>query len=122
MRIPGAVCEGKRWRASDLYVTIGGPIAADDDAILAAIPKKTRADCRKADGVLDAEESPRLFDAFRGLFAQVGVRIQDTDVAGAADPDVLGWAAQEGRILLTHDVTTITAYARARTESGATRR
>lgn len=69
-RAPGASCEGERWGASDLYVTIGGPIAADDDAILAAVPKKTRADCRKADAVLDAEESPQLFEAFRGLFAQ----------------------------------------------------
>ncbi len=27
------------------------------------------------------------------------------------DPIVLAWAAQEGRILLTHDVTTMTRYA-----------
>jgi hypothetical protein len=30
---------------------------------------------------------------------------------GANDPTVLAWAAQENRILLTHDVATITRYA-----------
>lgn len=68
-RPPETSCQGERWRESDVHVTIGGPIAADDEAILRAIPKKTRADCRKADAVLTAEESPRLFDTFRRLFA-----------------------------------------------------
>lgn len=36
----------------------------------------------------------------------------------ADDPDVLEWAAQEGRILLTHDVKTITKFAYARIEQG----
>lgn len=35
------------------------------------------------------------------------VRIQDTELYSAPDPDVLAWAAQEGRILLTHDVQTL---------------
>lgn len=73
LRLPerrDGVCGGPRWKSSDLYVTIGGPIAPDDDAILRAIPKKTRADCRKADAVLEARESPELFDVFRDLFAQ----------------------------------------------------
>ena len=39
------------------------------------------------------------------------VRIQDAGLSGADDPTVLEWAAQEGRILLTHDVATITHYA-----------
>jgi predicted nuclease of predicted toxin-antitoxin system len=39
------------------------------------------------------------------------VRIQDAGLSGKDDPTVLDWAAQEGRILVTHDVTTITHFA-----------
>jgi hypothetical protein len=35
------------------------------------------------------------------------VRIQDTDIAGSDDPTLLAWAAQEQRIILTHDQSTI---------------
>ena len=46
------------------------------------------------------------------------VRVQDVGLAGADDPTVLGWAAQEGRVLLTHDVATITKYAYQRVRLG----
>jgi hypothetical protein len=46
------------------------------------------------------------------------VRIQDVGLSGADDPTVLEWAAQEGRILLTHDVSTITRYAYERVHAG----
>jgi hypothetical protein len=36
------------------------------------------------------------------------VRIQDAELSGASDEAVLEWAANEGRILLTHDVSTLT--------------
>ena len=39
------------------------------------------------------------------------VRVQDVGLMGADDPTVLAWAAGEGRILLTHDVTTMTRHA-----------
>ncbi len=39
------------------------------------------------------------------------IRIQDTDLAGAKDPAILNWASQEQRILLTHDVSTMTKHA-----------
>lgn len=39
------------------------------------------------------------------------VRVQDIDLSGEDDLTVLEWAANEGRILLTHDVATITRYA-----------
>ncbi len=39
------------------------------------------------------------------------VRIQDTELAGAGDPEILAWAAEQGRIVLTHDVATMTAFA-----------
>ena len=46
------------------------------------------------------------------------VRIQDTELSGADDPSVLEWAAREGRVLLTHDVATITHYAYERVRAG----
>lgn len=46
------------------------------------------------------------------------VRVQDADLSGAGDPAVLEWAAEEGRVLLTHDVSTITRYAYERVEAG----
>jgi predicted nuclease of predicted toxin-antitoxin system len=39
------------------------------------------------------------------------VRVQDVGLSGKDDPTVLAWAAQENRILLTHDVATITHHA-----------
>lgn len=42
------------------------------------------------------------------------VRVQDTEMLGADDPTLLGWAAREGRILLTHDQRTIPRHALAR--------
>jgi hypothetical protein len=46
------------------------------------------------------------------------VRIQDVGLSGADDPSVLAWAAQEGRVLLTLDVATITKYAYDRVRAG----
>ena len=39
------------------------------------------------------------------------VRVQEAGLSGAVDPDVLEWAAREGRVLLTHDVATMTRHA-----------
>ncbi|RMI04831.1 MAG: hypothetical protein D6681_09065 [Calditrichaeota bacterium] len=39
------------------------------------------------------------------------VRVQDVGLSGADDETILEWAAQENRVLLTHDVSTITRYA-----------
>jgi hypothetical protein len=46
------------------------------------------------------------------------VRVQDIEISGADDPTVLEWAAQENRILLTHDVSTITMYTYERVSEG----
>ena len=46
------------------------------------------------------------------------VRIQDARLSGADDPPVLAWSAQENRVLLTHDVATITHYAYERVLNG----
>jgi hypothetical protein len=46
------------------------------------------------------------------------VRVQDVGLSGIEDPEILEWAAQEGRILLTHDVRTITRFAYDRVRAG----
>ena len=60
----------------------------------------------------------------RGLFRRSPeidiVRVQDVGLSGKDDPTILDWAAQEGRILLTHDVSTITRYAYDRIRQGQT--
>jgi hypothetical protein len=38
-------------------------------------------------------------------------RVQDAGLGGADDPTVLAWAASEERVLLTHDVSTMTRHA-----------
>jgi hypothetical protein len=61
-------------------------------------------------------------DIIRGILRHLPavdiVRVQDTELAARDDPSVLEWASQEGRILLTHDVQTMTkhGYERIRAE------
>ena len=46
------------------------------------------------------------------------VRVQDVGLSGANDPSVLEWAAGHQRVLLTHDVATIKAFAYERVRAG----
>src|SRR5215218_11256595 len=46
------------------------------------------------------------------------VRVQDTGMHGADDPALLQWCADQGRVLVTHDVSTITAFAYDRVRGG----
>jgi hypothetical protein len=46
------------------------------------------------------------------------VRIQDAGLSGAEDPTVLAWCADQGRVVLTHDVSTITHFAYERVQAG----
>ena len=61
-------------------------------------------------------------DILRGLLRRNPevdvVRVQDAGLSGADDPAVLAWAAAEGRVLLTHDVATMTRYAYERAVRG----
>ncbi len=61
-------------------------------------------------------------DIVRGLLRRKPdldiVRVQDVGLSGADDATVLEWAAQEGRVLLTHDVSTLTRYAYERVGAG----
>ncbi len=46
------------------------------------------------------------------------LRVQDVGLSGADDPTVLEWAAEHGRVLLTHDVSTMTQFAYDRVDAG----
>ncbi len=46
------------------------------------------------------------------------VRVQDVGLIEADDPSVLEWAAIQGRVVLTHDVSTMTNFAYDRMEAG----
>jgi hypothetical protein len=46
------------------------------------------------------------------------VRVQDAGLSGALDAVVLAWAAQDDRMLLTHDVDTLIADAWSRVRNG----
>ena len=46
------------------------------------------------------------------------LRVQDTTIYKAPDPEVLEWAAREGRVLLTHDIETMVGFANERIATG----
>jgi|SRR5437660_8928480 len=47
------------------------------------------------------------------------LRVQDIEtLSGTGDPAILEWAAQEDRILLTHDAATVTRFAYERVRAG----
>ena len=46
------------------------------------------------------------------------VRAQDVGLSEADDPTTLEWAAQRGRVVLTHDVATMTNFAYERVRAG----
>jgi len=46
------------------------------------------------------------------------VRIQDAGLSSADDPQVLTWAAEAERLVLTHDVSTMADHAYARVAAG----
>jgi len=59
----------------------------------------------------------------RGLRRQIEgldyIIVQETELAGSKDPPLLAWAAEQQRILVTHDVNTVPRYAYARIQVGA---
>jgi hypothetical protein len=61
-------------------------------------------------------------DIVRGLLRRKPdldiVRVQDVGLSGADDASILEWAAQEDRVLLTHDVTTLTRFTYDRVRVG----
>ena len=61
-------------------------------------------------------------DIVRGLLFRLPdlnlVRVQDVGIKGAIDPVVLAWAAQNHRIVVTHDRATLPAFAYERVLAG----
>lgn len=61
-------------------------------------------------------------DVIRGLRSRAPqldlVRVQDVGLAGADDPAVLLWAAEQDRIVLTHDRATMSTHAYQRIAAG----
>ncbi|MGA2740494.1 MAG: DUF5615 family PIN-like protein [Bryobacteraceae bacterium] len=45
------------------------------------------------------------------------VRVQDAGLSGMDDPSLLSWAAAQDRVLITHDISAMTAYAYRRMAS-----
>jgi hypothetical protein len=68
-----------------------------------------------ADENLDANIVRGVLRRFPGVDI---VRVQDVGLTGADDPAVLAWAAEQGRVLVTHDVETVTRYAFVRVDAG----
>jgi hypothetical protein len=46
------------------------------------------------------------------------VRVQDVGLSGADDPSVLQWAADQGRVIVTHDISTLAKHAFDRVAAG----
>jgi len=57
----------------------------------------------------------RNHDLMRGVLRRLPsldlARVQDVGLREVDDPGVLEWAARDGRIVLTHDVNTMPAFA-----------
>jgi len=60
-------------------------------------------------------------DILRGLLRRTPrfdiLRVQDIGLTGASDVDVLAWSTANGRIVLTHDVSTMVPALKAQLES-----
>ena len=61
----------------------------------------------------------RILKALRRQLPDLDViRVQDTPLAGSADGDLLAWAAEEKRVVVTHDRQTMVGEAYTRLRSG----
>ncbi|MFC1707696.1 DUF5615 family PIN-like protein [Planctomycetota bacterium] len=54
----------------------------------------------------------------RGLKRRYPGVVQDVGLQAADDPTILAWTADEGRLLVTHDVKTMPRYASERVKAG----
>ncbi|MBI3272854.1 MAG: DUF5615 family PIN-like protein [Planctomycetes bacterium] len=69
-----------------------------------------------------AEDENFNADVLRGVRRRLSavdfVSVQEAGLNGALDPEVLEWAAGEGRVLFTHDASTLTHFAYERVKAG----
>jgi hypothetical protein len=68
-----------------------------------------------ADGNFDRDIADDVRRRYPGVDI---VRVQDVGLTRADDPAILAWAAGAGRLLLTHDIATVTKCAYERTAAG----
>lgn len=67
----------------------------------------------------DEDFDNRIIRGLRRRIPSLDVlRVQDTEMASASDPEVIAWAEQEGRILLSHDVNTMSYHFTERLRAG----
>jgi predicted nuclease of predicted toxin-antitoxin system len=67
----------------------------------------------------DADFNGRIVRGLRRKQPSLDIlRAQDAGMRTAADPDILAWAAAEGRVLLTHDQETMIGFAYDRVRAG----
>lgn len=69
--------------------------------------------------IADEDFNRRIVRGLRRRMPELDiVRVQDTELSGADDPEVLEWAADQERLVLSHDVATMTAFAYQRVREG----
>lgn len=68
---------------------------------------------------VDEDFNNDIVRALRRTLLDVSILgVREAGHAGRPDPEVLAWAAEEDRVLLTHDVTTMTRHALERIARG----
>jgi Domain of unknown function (DUF5615) len=69
--------------------------------------------------LIDENFNHRILRGLRRRFPDLdSLLVQETEVFQQDDPAVLDWASTHNRVVLTHDVNTITKYAYARLDAG----
>ena len=67
----------------------------------------------------DEDFNGNVVTGIRHSYPQIDLlRIQEVGLSGHEDPDVLAWAADQGRIVLTNDRRTMPAFATERIAAG----
>lgn len=67
----------------------------------------------------DEDFNRRIVRGIRRKLPELDIaRVQDVGLSGTPDPDLLEWAANENRLLLTHDASTMAGFAYDRVTKG----
>jgi predicted nuclease of predicted toxin-antitoxin system len=69
--------------------------------------------------LVDQNFNEHILDGLAGRDSTLdAIHVRDLGLAAAPDPEILEWAAQQGRILLTHDRKTLPSFAYDRVAAG----